>query len=157
MQAWKRVLVAALLLGAVSLLGVHYDMVEERHWPYPDEDRLATEYEQYTGQVALLFGTVEEVHAETRTARVTVEHSTGTFSMTVREFDAAVESGGTVQVLGTLKPGHVIVAERVVVVNPAGGSTLYKYAVSLVGALLVLLVFFGHWRVNRATLSFEAR
>jgi len=43
------------------------------------------------------------------------------------------------------------------VVNPAGSSEAYKYAVSAVGAVLVLALFFKYWRVDHRTLTFEVR
>lgn len=77
--------------------------------------------------------------------------------MSVRSFDVQVEPGGTVQVYGTLRPNNIIKAERVVVVNPARTSKWYKYAVSVVGALLVVIMFFRWWRFDPVTLAFERR
>jgi len=51
----------------------------------------------------------------------------------------------------------VVDAETVRVVNPAGASETYKYAVSAVGALLVVALFFRYWRVDIETLTFEVR
>jgi hypothetical protein len=43
------------------------------------------------------------------------------------------------------------------VVNPSGSSLVYKYGTSLVGAALVLVVFFRYWRVDWGSLSLEVR
>lgn len=138
-------------------MGVHYDSIEDRHWPYPDSDALATDYDRHIGEKTVLFGSVQAVDRSSNTARMSVEHDEGRVQMTVRDFDVAVRTGGVVQVLGTLEQDQTIRADRVAVVNPSGLSELYKYAVSLVGAALVLVVFFRHWRVNTAEYSFEAR
>ncbi|MFT4882023.1 MAG: hypothetical protein ACI9HI_002043 [Salinirussus sp.] len=151
----RRVLLAAVLVGLVFGMGVHYDSAEAGQWPYPDTDRLAAEYDQYVGEQALLFGTVESVSEGT--TRLSVEYTTGSFSLTVREFDADVEPGGVVQVVGRLEPGRAMTPEAVAVVNPSGSSLVYKYGTSLVGAALVLVVFFRYWRVDWGSLSLEVR
>jgi hypothetical protein len=150
-----RVLLAVALVGLVFAMGVHYDSAEEEHWPYPDADRLAAEYDRYVGERALLFGTVESV--SDGTARLSVEHATGSFPLTVRAFDADAEPGGVVQVLGQLESDRAMTAEAVAVVNPSGSSLVYKYGTSLVGAALVLVVFFRYWRVDWESLSLEVR
>jgi len=138
-------------------MGVHYESQYDDRWPYPDTDSLATGYESHVGEEVLLFGTVQSVDRGSATAQLEIEHATGTFEMTAQSFDADVRQGGVVQMTGTLEPNHVIVTETVAVVNPAGSSKLYKYGVSLVGALLVTVAFFEQWRIDRETLSFEAR
>lgn len=155
MQLRTRVLLAVALVGLVFAMGAHYDSAEEEHWPYPDADRLAAEYDRHVGERALLFGTVESVSAGT--ARLSVEHAAGSFPLTVRAVDANVEPGGTVQVLGRLEPGRAMTADAVAVVNPSGSALVYKYGTSLVGAALVLVVFFRYWRVDRESLSLEVR
>ncbi len=148
-------MLAVALVGLVFAMGVHYDSADEERWPYPDTDRLAAEYDQYVGEQALLFGTVESVSAGT--ARLSVEHAGGSFPLTVREFDANVEPGGVVQVLGRLESGRAMTPDAVAVVNPSGSSLVYKYSTSLVGAALVLVVLFRHWRVDWRSLSLEVR
>lgn len=157
MDRLARVAVAGVLVAGVLLAGVYYDAAEDRHDPYPEEERLATDYLSHVGQQALLFGTVERVDADRETATITVESDEGPFRLTVRAFDARVEPGGTVQVYGELRPDRTVAAERVVVVNPTGGSAAVKYAVSAVGAALVVAVFLRHWRVDLRTLTVEAR
>jgi hypothetical protein len=150
-------------LGVVALLGVlgglcvHYDAAEPAHSPYPMPEALATDYDAHVGERALLFGTVQRVDAGTDRATVRVDSDEGTFEMTVHGFTERVRLGGVVQVYGTLREGQTIDASTVAVVNPAGGSEGYKYAVSAVGALLVLALFFRHWRVDRGSLTFEVR
>lgn len=147
MRLVTRLLLAVALVGAVVGMGVHYDTAEDDRWPYPTDDEVGADYDRHVGERAVLFGTVESVSE--RTARLTVEYGGGSFPLTVRGFEAAVEPGGTVQVLGTLESGGAMAADRVAVVNSSGGSLLYKYGSSLVGAALVLAVFFRHWTVGR--------
>lgn len=155
MKRRTRAVLVVLVLGLVLGMGVHYDSQYSSQWPYPDHDALATEYDQHVGSDALVFGTVRSV--DDGTARIEVDHTDGTVEMTVDDFEAAVRPGGVVQVYGTLERDRTITAGNVVVVNPAGSSTLFKYAVSLVGAALVTVLFFREWHVDVDELAFEVR
>jgi hypothetical protein len=138
-------------------MGVHYATSVGGQWPYPVANDIATDYDQTVGEGALLFATVERVYESNESARVRVSYSNGTFPMLVDGFTANVDPGGTVQVFGELQPGHSIATKNVVVVNRASDSKLYKYGVSIVGALLILVLFFRYWRVNVSELCFEVR
>lgn len=155
MKTRTRALLVALALLLVLGMGVHHASQYSSQWPYPDHDALATEYDQHVGSDALVFGTVQSV--DDGTARIEVEHAEGTFEMTVESFEATVQPGGVVQVYGSLEADRTITASNVVVVNPAGSSTLFKYGVSLVGAALVTVLFFREWRVDIDELAFEVR
>ena len=150
------------LVGVVALLGllgglcVQLDRPTPGASPYPETERLVADYGDYVGAETLLFGTVEGVDASAERATIRVDSDAGSFEMTVSGFTERVEPGGFVQVYGTLREGRVIDATRVAVVNPAGGSTSYKYAVSAVGALLALAAFVRHWRVDPGS-GFEVR
>lgn len=157
MRRHTRLVLVVVLIAGVFAMGVHYEATYDSKWPYPDTDALAVEYEEYVGEQVFLFGTVETVAETEHTAQIRVEYSTGEFTMTVHDFDADVEPGGVVQVLGDLDTQQTMTASNVRVVNPAGSSTLYKYAVSLVGALLVVITFFRYWHIDWTTLSFEVR
>lgn len=150
-----RLLAGFLLLVALFGMGVHADATHDRRWPHPTADELHADYDRYTGERTLLFGTVERVTNGRATVRV--EHSAGSFEMTVTDFEAAVQPGGTVQILGTLGAGQSIAAETVVVVSPSGSSTLYKYAVSLVAVAVFLLAFFRYWWPDFDSFQLEAR
>jgi hypothetical protein len=151
----NRLLAAVVLVALLLPMGVHYSTSAGEHWPYPSGDDIQANNEQYVGQETFLFGTVLETRSDTGVIRV--ETDIGSFNATVRGFDADAQQGGVVQVVGTVRPNYVIDASNVRVVNPAGASKLYKYVVSLVGAALVVVAFFRHWRVNLAELSFEVR
>ena len=104
------------------------------------------------GQETFLFGTVVSINDETTRIRV----DGGTYTLRVRSFDAAVDPGGTVQVLGVMRSDDVLVADRVVV-ESSGSSRLYNYEVSVLGAGLVLVAFFRHWRIDTEQLAFEVQ
>lgn len=157
MHAATRLVAILLLVGLTFGAGIHYDAVYESHWPYPTDERIAADYDRYVGERTLLFGDVTAVDRSSATITVRVEPNGDSFELTARGVDADVESGGTVQLLGTLRPDHRMTVERVVVVNPSGGSFAYKYASSAVGALLVLAAFFRAWRVDAGRLRFERR
>jgi len=155
-HAATRVALIALLVGLTLGAGVHYEAVDETHWPYPSEDRIGADYDRHVGERTFLFGTVTAVEGPS-TITVDVETDTDDFELTARGVSAAVRPGGTVQLLGTLRSDHRMTVQRAVVVNPASGSVAYKYAVSAVGALFVLVVFFGSWRADVDRLRFEPR
>jgi hypothetical protein len=157
MHVLGRLLGVVLLGGVLLASGIYYESVEPHHWPYPDEDQLAADDGEYTGERVLLFGTVERVDPGDRTARNAVEADEETFTATVQRFDAAVEPGGVVQVYGTVRPNRAVLADRVRVVNPTGRSNRYKYAVSAIGALVVLIAFCRRWKIDRESLAFVSR
>jgi len=157
MKLQPRILLILVLLVALVAMGVQYDATAGKHWPYPNAKQLSENYDRYVGEEVFLFGTVERINDQKQTARIRVDHSGGAFLLSVRRVEVDVRSGGVVQVLGELQREHVIVAKNVAVVNPAKLSKVYKYAVSLVGVLLLVISFFQYWRVNRDTLCFEAR
>jgi len=152
-----RVAGVVVLLAAVGGLCVHYDATFDDNAPYPPTDDLATEYENYVGEETLVFGDVDRVDADAERATVRVDSDEGEFELLVRGFTERVQPGGVVQVYGTLEADYTISATNVAVVNPAGGSKAYKYAVSVVGAVLVLALFFRRWRVDTESLAFELR
>ncbi|WP_135364621.1 hypothetical protein [Halosimplex halophilum] len=145
------------LLGVLGGLCVHYDAVAPSQSPYPEPEELVTDYDAHVGERTLLFGTVRRVDAGADRATVRVDSAAGRFEMTVTGFAERVRPGGVVQVYGTLRADRTIDASAVAVVNPAGGSKGYKYAVSAVGALFAVALFLRRWRVDRGSLAFEAR
>ena len=138
-------------------MGVHFDAVEDDHWPYANATALDANYGDHVGEQTFLFGTVQETDRANETVEMLVETERGQLPLTVSGVDRAVAPGGTLQVYGTVRPDRRLTAENVVVVNPAGSSTLFKYAVSLVGVVLVAVLFFRHWRIDLDRLGFEAK
>jgi hypothetical protein len=148
--------VVVVLLG-VFAMGAHFAATGEQHTAYPTTDDLATDYEAYVGDTVFLFGTVRSVDEATDSARLVFLSSSGPVAVTASNFEADVEPGGSVQLLGTARPGKTIEIRRTAVVNPAGSSKLFKYGISAGGALLVLVAFFRHWSVELRTLSIHRR
>jgi hypothetical protein len=142
-----RILIALLLLVGVLGMGVHYAIELETQQPYPDSTDLKTSPAEYTGTRVFVFGTVEEMNREKNTGRLRIETDDGPFTAEVTRFhpQRPVQPGGIVQVFGTFRGAYRIDADTVRVVNPAGSSDSYKYVVSAVGAILVMVLFFRYW------------
>jgi hypothetical protein len=153
----RRGALIVLLIGAVGGLCVHYEMTEDQREPYPTAGDIDADYDRHVGEMTLLFGAVESADYDNGTAVIRVEHDDGEFTLTLHRFFVRVDPGGTVQAYGTLEPDRTMDVSKSVVVNESGGSTLYKYGVSVVGAAVVLFIFFRYWRIDRETLSFEVR
>lgn len=136
-------------------MGIHHASAYDNHWPYAGSDDVVTEYDSHIDDDVFLFGTVNSVTGDT--VRFTIESDGKTRELRVQESGLAVTKGGVVQVVGTLRPNGLVAADNVAVVNPAGASKLFKYAVSLVGAVLVLVMFFRHWTVNLSERRLEAK
>ena len=156
MTPTERGVLALVLLGAVFGLCAHHDGATDR-WASPTAEEIDASYDRYVGETVLLFGTVEAVDEGADAATIRVEHEEGEFEMDVDGVDADAEPGGIVQVYGTLEPDRRMTVSETVVVTESGGAELYKFAVSLVGAALVLALFFRHWRIDLDTLGFEVR
>ena len=151
-------LLGVVLLGLLLVgMGSHYETSHEDHWPYPGGTELHTEYEKHVGEQTFLSGTVQSVDRENETVEILVETEHGQLPLTVSGVSRSIQPGGALQVYGTVDPDHHLAADSVVVVNPAGSSKAFKYAVSLVGALLVVVLFFRHWRVDTDDVGFEVR
>jgi len=157
MRPGVRLLGIALLALLLVGMGSHYAVSYEDHWPYPTNDALYDEYDRHVGERAFVSGTVQETDPSNRTARIRFEATDGPVTLTVEGVDASVSPGGVLQVYGTLRDDRRISAANVVVVNPAGSSKAFKYGVSLVGALLVVVLFFRHWRVDTDEMGFEVK
>lgn len=157
MDLWLRGLVALVCLCGTAGLIVDYDTNAPTHDRSPSPSEVRADYEAHIGQQVLFWGQVQSVSSATAMAEIDVLTANGTMELTVTGFRATVQPGGNVQVYGTLRSAQTITAEKVVVVNRAGSSRLYKYGVSLVGAILVLRQFFSYWRIDRERIAFEAR
>lgn len=153
----RHLLVALALLGVAVASGVHYDAVYDHKWPYPTDEELHADYEQYVGEQVLLFGDIVSIDQTAHQATIEVDADGGPFTLTVVGIDADVEPGGVVQVYGTVQPGHKIAGSNIVVVEASSKNRLYKFAVSGFGAVLVLVVFFRYWRIDWSSLTFEPR
>lgn len=157
LHAADRVLVALLLVAGVFGLGTHYSTHRSDHWEYPNDRELAEQPGEHAGERVFVQGDVVSVDAAAATGQVRLTYGGEGATFTVNGFDADVQPGGVVQVYGEFQADGVVAAETVRVVNPAGASEAYKYAVSAVATLLVVILFFRYWRVDLRTLTFEVR
>lgn len=153
---WRvRLALGLVLAAALGGAFVHYGASYEQQWPYPTQTELGEDYDAHLGQETLVFGTVE---SNTETGlRIRVDTASGPLSMRVPDARVDVRPGGVVQVYGTVAPDSVLDAENVAVVNGAGDAELYKYAVSAVAALAILVGFFRYWTVDTDAWAFEVR
>ncbi|MFC7058387.1 DNA-binding protein [Halovenus salina] len=130
----------------------------DNNWPHPSGEQLAENPDGWDGQQVLLFGTVTE---QTTTGFVMhVEKDDGEIArvVEVRGSNADVETGGVVQVHGTLSDsGTVQTAESVVVVNEGPGDQRYKLGASVAGVLLVVGAFLRYWHIDLRRMRFVAR
>ncbi|MEZ3115677.1 hypothetical protein RYH80_07075 [Halobaculum sp. MBLA0147] len=155
MKVRCRLVVLGLAVACSVAMGIHYDAMFEDRWPYPTDNELAKNYDAHVGKETFLFGTVTSVGD--RVVHVQVDARGETYTVRVRSFDAAVRPGGTVQVLGVVRPDRVLAADRVVVVESSRESRLYKFGVSILGAGLVLVTVFRYWQIDTAGLTLEAK
>ncbi len=158
-KAIARAIIPLVLIGGVLSLGVHYDVQESNHDTYSDTENLKIAPEEYIDRQVFVIGTVEELSEEQNTATIRIETDNGPFTADIERFSAqrGVQSGGVVQVYGTFRGEYLIQADNVRVVNPAGSSNIYKYAVSIVAAILIMILFFRYWSLNLQTLGFEVK
>jgi len=169
----RRLLLGCVLAAALFGLFVHYGATAESHALYPGSEEIVTAYDSHVGETVTVSaivrttsanrdgegndGTAPGAGAGNATMTVELRRFASFGPLTVRGADRTAEPGGTVNVLGTLEPDRTITAQRVVRVNARTWSEPYKYAVSAVGAALVLVAFVREWRVDPATLGFEVR
>ncbi|MEF8851026.1 MAG: hypothetical protein V5A44_12445 [Haloarculaceae archaeon] len=166
----RRLVLGCVLLAVLFGLAVHYGANVDAHERYPDNEDVATAHEDYVGQTVRISGTVRATTANASgderpdasgeangTMTIVLRQFESFGALTVRGADRTAPPGGTVQVIGTLEPDRRVTAERVLPVNARSWSEPYKYAVSVVGAVLVLVAFFREWRVDVEALAFEVR
>jgi hypothetical protein len=118
-------------------------------------DDVVANYEAHVGEEILVFGTVVAIESGQMTIRTDTD--AGPLSLSVSGVDRAVQRGGVLQVYGRLAPDHAIDATRIVVVNASPGAEWGKFAVSGLGAVLFLGLFFRYWRVDPRALAVEVR
>lgn len=152
-------------LGAIAVLFVltvascvHYGATYDESWPHPTGDQLAEDPGGWDGEQVLLFGTVETIGGDQFTMTVETDAGEAARVVEVRGSSVGAEPGGIVQVYGTLsEEGTVQQADRVVVVVESPDEQFSKYAISIVGLLVVAGFFLRHWRIDVWKLAFTAR
>lgn len=166
----RRLILGCVLLAILFGFAVHYGANVDTQERYPDNEDVATAYDSHVGQTVRISGTVRTTSANGSSGEraggpggadgsmtVTLRQYESFGPVTVQGADRTAPPGGTVQVIGTLEPDRAVTAQRVLPVNARSWSEPYKYAVSVVGAALVLVAFVREWRVDVETLAFEVR
>lgn len=153
MNTAGRIFIAIFLFGSLVGMGVHYDATVNNHWPYPTESEVIEDYESNVGEVVFLSGRV----TSSSPLQLRVSSNGESTEIIVKNTDAYAEPGGFIQVYGILREGRNIDSKRVSVINRTAESLRYKYAVSVVGALIVSIVFFRHWEIDIANRALSPR
>ena len=164
----RRLLLGCVLVAALLGLFVHYGATADRHQRYPGNEGIALSYDDHVGETVRIAGVVRSPTANamngtdttngTNATMTVVLRNWGSFgTLAVRGADRTVPPGGSVQVVGTLAADRTVTAERVLPVNPHSWSEPYKYVVSVVGAVVILVTFFREWRLDTGRLVFEVR
>lgn len=126
---------------------------------YPGEDELAQDYDSYVGEYVQVTGTV----TETDPVEIDVEYEyaangarySGVIALTVRNLDADVAVGESLQVYGPLGPSKTISAEQSVSV-PAT-NYVAMYVVSALAGLWTLARLLCGWRLDWQTAALKRR
>jgi hypothetical protein len=149
-----------LMILVVLVLGACVGYGGADRWSYPDSADIAQDPDTYDGERVLLFGEIVSVDEETLV--IETETSSTLLQFSVEGVSPAVldtlETGGSVQVYGTLRSdASIVAAEEVVVDFRSPDDFLYVYATSIAGGLLAAAYFLWHWRLDIRRLAFRPR
>lgn len=160
MDTTYRFLGIAVLLLATGGLCVQYAATD--HWSYPSPGDISADPEAYTGEQVLLFGDVESIDHTNEEIVMGVGGRSTSLELIVEDVTPEIildlESGGEIQVYGTLQEdASVIVADEVVVDYRHDGDRRYVLGTSILGGLLATGYFLWYWRINLRRFQFEPR
>lgn len=155
MDRRRRLSMGLLFLIAAAAICVGYGATEETRSPYPMTEDLVTNYDAHVGEEVLVFGTVEAI--ESGRATIKTDTAVGTLTLSVPGVDPDVHRGCVLQVYGRLEAGGAIDVTRIVIVNASPGAEWGKFAVSGVGALVFIGLFFRYWQLDLRALAVEVR
>jgi hypothetical protein len=147
-----RALAAALLVGAILAMGVHYGAVAERHDPHPSAAEIAADYDAHVGERLSLWTTVTGVDGRTLTVR---SDPGETLVLQIAPGPPGVQPGDVAQVYGTIEPEYRVAAERVVV--SARADRRWMFALSGLAAVLTAGYLLREWTVEWETLTLRPR
>lgn len=150
----RRALAIAGLLAVLFALIVWYGTLGPATalGAYPDEDNLATDYDQYQGEPVSVSGRI----VATDPVVIVADTATGTpLRLTITDLSIAVTEGEELRVYGVVEPDHTVHAHNAVAV-PASGQW-YAYTVSFLAGLWVLARLFRYWRLDGRTWTLTPR
>ena len=128
---------------------VHYGMNENLYSPTVQPETFVGEYDAYIGEQVYFWPGVVEV----RESKLIVEYYGEKF--TIRTSRNDIKQGDLIQVYGTLRPDHVIEPHSIVPSQQSGRQKMY--IISLLGSVLVVLVFWRSWKFDREDWTFKSR
>jgi hypothetical protein len=158
MEGWRRLLLAAVLAGALVAMTVHYGAVADDRDPYPTADELAADYEAHVGDPFYMWTRVTAVEDDTLYVRPQAEHPVSLRVVGAGAASSTAEDatpGDVVQVYGTLEPGRRVAAERVVVSEQTDRRRMF--VVSGLAALLTAAAVRRRWTVDWSQLALVPR
>ncbi|MGZ4851594.1 MAG: hypothetical protein ACXV3D_00195 [Halobacteriota archaeon] len=136
----RRLLLAAVLIGAFISLAAYYDANVTYHLDSPRESEVSANYEAYVGRNVTISGEV----ISTSTRSFELKGALDTYTIFSTE---AVQRGDRVTVYGVLGPGHHLQAVAMAV-SPWVLAALV-YVRSFVALIFVSVLFFVRWRFDR--------
>lgn len=126
---------------------VHYGAQADVRTAYPSQPTLADAYTQYHGERVVVWPTVSTVGDG--------KVSGSGWTIEVSPVPDGVDAGDTLAVAGTARPGRVVEADRVAVVDAA--NRLYLYGVSALALAGSALFVLSRWRFDPAELALVPR
>lgn len=147
----RRVVTTLVAFGALFVMMVHYGAVaaEPGHDPNMAAHRALESPDQHVGENLYMWTVVA---TDTPNGFVV---KAGGHRYAVSGTDATPSPGDAIQMVGNLRDGNTIVADRVVV-SPRP-ALQYLYAISIGGLLVTVVVFVRRWRFDRATFTVRPR
>lgn len=139
---------AIAIVGLVALLGglaIWYGSLAPAPalGAYPDQDQLATDYEQYRGDHVSLSGHVVDTNP---VLIVTTTDTGAAIRLTVTELSIRVTEGDELRVYGVVEADHTIRAIRAFTVPPSG--QWYAWTVSFLAGIWVLARLIRYWHID---------
>ena len=138
-----------MLVAALAGLAADYAATAPDRGPYPAEAAVAADYDVHVGERIALWATVRAVGPD----GIVVASDAG--RLTVVGSRAAVSPGDEVQVVGRLRPGRRLAADRIVV--STAPERRYMFAVSALASLFAAGWTLARWRPDADRLALVAR
>jgi hypothetical protein len=135
----RRGIIAVALICAFVVLAAYYQANVTQHLDYPGESEVRGNYAKYVGQNVEITGVV----AATGVGSFQLKGVQGTYTILSSE---AVQRGDSVEVVGTLQPGHQLRAVAMFISPQVLGVLVYVR--SFVALIVLAVLFFVSWRFD---------
>ena len=148
----SRIFIGLFLVAILLILcEYHYTNFEE-HLEYPSTKMIQQDPESYDGWLISKGGTVSKVGDS---SFVIISMDRDVRYNFVIDSKEEVYLGDSVEVLGTFRSPNKITPDKMIVVRAQSGKMVYVR--SLIGLLILVIVFFRSWRVNLKEFVFIPR